>query len=259
MLHLIQLIFAVFPVFFAPEVNRLPDFSTPHAPGREVTFPELFRLLPAHLPALVLCTVLGALLAFLVTLVSPKSYQAEAQLYISSAQNLSVSGYTELQLATDYQELLTSRTVLESVISSLNLSADTTHLAGQINIQHPEDTHILRIVVVDSSPQCAADIANALGTLASDDLAGRMGAAPPRIVEQAAAPTHAIGPGPAFRIILGGGIGLLICFAVLCLRYLQDDRILTQEDLTRCLGIAPLACIPDTSPRRIHFRKGGSR
>lgn len=178
----------------------MPDFSAPRTTGREVTCTELFRLLPAHLPALLLCTALGALLAFVITRFSPVSYQAESQLYISSAQStpLSASGYTELQLAADYQELLTSRTILESVISSLDLSSDTAHLAGQITILHPEDTHILRIVVADSSPQRAADIANTLGTLALDDLADRM-------------------------------------------------------------GTAPLACIPDASPRRIPSRKGGTR
>ena len=239
----------------------MPDFSAPRTTGREVTCTELFRLLPAHLPALLLCTALGALLAFVITRFSPVSYQAESQLYISSAQSapLSASGYTELQLAADYQELLTSRTILESVISTLQLSADTAHLADQITILHPEDTHILRIVVVDASPQRAADIANALGTLALDDLADRMGTTPPRILEQAAAPSHAVGPKPLFHIVLGGVIGFLVCFAVLCWRYLQDDRIFTQDDLTRCLGSAPLACIPDASPRRISSRKGGIR
>ena len=75
------------------------------------------------------------------------------------------SGYAELQLTADYQELLTSRTMLESVISTLGLSTDTAHIKDQITILHPADTHILRIVAADSSPQRAADIANALAPL----------------------------------------------------------------------------------------------
>ena len=150
-----------------------------------------------------------------------------------------------------------SRTMLESVISTLGLSTDTAHLKDQITILHPADTHILRIVAADSSPQRAADIANALAALALDDLSARMGTTPPRLVEQAAPPQRFSGPGAVFHAAFGAGIGFLLCFAFLCLHYLRDDHIYTADDLTRCLGSSPLACIPDATPRRLHTRKGG--
>lgn len=152
---------------------------------------------------------------------------------------------------------MTSRTMLESVISTLGLSTDTAHLKDQITILHPADTHVLRIVAADSSPQRAADIANALAALALDDLSARMGTTPPRLVEQAAPPQRFSGPGAVFHAAFGAGIGFLLCFAFLCLHYLRDDHIYTADDLTRCLGSSPLACIPDATPRRLHTRKGG--
>ena len=65
------------------------------------------------------------------------------------------------------------------------------------------------------------------------------------------------GPGAVFHAAFGAGIGFLLCFAFLCLHYLRDDHIYTADDLTRCLGSSPLACIPDATPRRLHTRKGG--
>ena len=165
----------------------MPAAPASRAAGREVTPVELFRLLPAHFAAVLVCTLLGGILAFAAARLAPRSYQAEAQLYVAAAQEGLTSGYAELQLTADYQELLTSRTMLESVISTLGLSTDTAHLKGQITILHPADTHILRIVAADSSPQRAADIANALAALALDDLSARMCTPPPRLVEQAAA------------------------------------------------------------------------
>ena len=189
----------------------MPAAPASRAAGREVTPVELFRLLPAHFAAVLVCTLLGGILAFAAVRLAPRSYQAEAQLYVAAAQEgltsgyaelqgqrarcsppkqgLYVaaaqegltSGYAELQLTADYQELLTSRTMLESVISTLGLSTDTAHLKDQITILHPADTHILRIVAADSSPQRAADIANALAALALDDLSARMGTTPPRL------------------------------------------------------------------------------
>lgn len=166
----------------------MPAAPASRAAGREVTPVELFRLLPAHFAAVLVCTLLGGILAFAAARLAPRSYQAEAQLYVAAAQEGLTSGYAELQLTADYQELLTSRTMLESVISTLGLSTDTAHLKDQITILHPADTHILRIVAADSSPQRAADIANALAALALDDLSARMGTTPPRLVEQAAPP-----------------------------------------------------------------------
>ena len=146
----------------------MPAAPASRAAGREVTPVELFRLLPAHFAAVLVCTLLGGILAFAAARLAPRSYQAEAQLYVAAAQEGLTSGYAELQLTADYQELLTSRTMLESVISTLGLSTDTAHLKDQITILHPADTHILRIVAADSSPQRAADIANALAALALD-------------------------------------------------------------------------------------------
>lgn len=191
----------------------MPAAPASRAAGREVTPVELFRLLPAHFAAVLVCTLLGGILAFAAARLAPRSYQAEAQLYVAAAQEGLTSGYAELQLTADYQELLTSRTMLESVISTLGLSTDTAHLKDQITILHPADTHILRIVAADSSPQRAADIANALAALALDDLSARMGTTPPRLVEQAAPPQRFSGPGAVFHAAFGAGIGF--CSALL--------------------------------------------
>ena len=192
----------------------MPAAPASRAAGREVTPVELFRLLPAHFAAVLVCTLLGGILAFAAARLAPRSYQAEAQLYVAAAQEGLTSGYAELQLTADYQELLTSRTMLESVISTLGLSTDTAHLKDQITT-------------------------------------------PPRLVEQAAPPQRFSGPGAVFHAAFGAGIGFLLCFAFLCLHYLRDDHIYTADDLTRCLGSSPLACIPDATPRRLHTRKGG--
>ena len=106
----------------------MPAAPASRAAGREVTPVELFRLLPAHFAAVLVCTLLGGILAFAAARLAPRSYQAEAQLYVAAAQEGLTSGYAELQLTADYQELLTSRTMLESVISTLGLSTDTAHL-----------------------------------------------------------------------------------------------------------------------------------
>ena len=200
------------PCFGGEHLARCPCIPAP--PARSDPPWNCSACCPPIFAAVLVCTLLGGILAFAAARLAPRSYQAEAQLYVAAAQEGLTSGYAELQLTADYQELLTSRTMLESVISTLGLSTDTAHLKDQITILHPADTHILRIVAADSSPQRAADIANALAALALDDLSARMGTTPPRLVEQAAPPQRFSGPGAVFYAAFGAG-HLAFCSALL--------------------------------------------
>ena len=74
------------------EVSTLPAAPASRAAGREVTPVELFRLLPAHFAAILVCTLLGGILAFAAARLAPRSYQAEAQLYVAAAQEGLTSG-----------------------------------------------------------------------------------------------------------------------------------------------------------------------
>ena len=73
----------------------MPAAPASRAAGREVTPVELFRLLPAHFAAVLVCTLLGGILAFAAARLAPRSYQAEAQLYVAAAQEGLTSGYAE--------------------------------------------------------------------------------------------------------------------------------------------------------------------
>jgi capsular exopolysaccharide synthesis family protein len=70
--------------------------------------------------------------------------------------------YASERLAKTYIELATSYSVLEGVVKDLNLGVPPESLAGQISAFPIEETEFLDIVVVDDSPQGAADIANAV-------------------------------------------------------------------------------------------------
>ena len=141
----------------------MPAAPASRAAGREVTPVELFRLLPAHFAAVLVCTLLGGILAFAAARLAPRSYQAEAQLYVAAAQEGLTSGYAELQLTADYQELLTSRTMLESVISTLGLSTDTAHLKDQITQLANAgrlDQDAVRMISLHDLFQCLAEVAH---------------------------------------------------------------------------------------------------
>lgn len=211
---------------------------------------ELFYVLWGHAWQIILCLIAGAAIAFAYTyfLVTPL-YKATSSIYIVSASNNSVVNLTDLQigaqLTADYQELMLSRPLLEDVIKNLDLDMSTSVLSSMISITNTSDTRILKITVTSPDPQASADIANELVNQACIYLPDIMETDEPNLVEEAIPPAYKASPSYAKNLVLGGLVGAVLCCGVLVLRYLMNDTFVTPDDVTRYLGVQPLAVIPE--------------
>ena len=211
---------------------------------------ELFYVLWGHAWQIILCLIAGAAIAFAYTyfLVTPL-YKATSSIYIVSASNNSVVNLTDLQigaqLTADYQELMLSRPLLEDVIENLELDLSTKSLEKMISITNTSDTRILKITVTSPDPQESADIANELVNQACIYLPDIMETDEPNLVEEAIPPTSKSSPSYAKNLVLGGLVGAVLCCGVLVLRYLMNDTFVTPDDVSRYLGVQPLAVIPE--------------
>lgn len=211
---------------------------------------EVFYLFWGHLWQIILCLLLGAALAFSYTyfLVTPL-YQASAKIYIVSASNDSVVNLSDLQigasLTADYQELLLSRPLLQDVINNLSLDMDYKALEGMISITNTTDTRILKILVTSPDPQESADIANELVNQANIYLPNIMETDTPNLVESAIAPASKSSPSYSKNTLLGGLAGVVLCCAVLLVRFLMNDTFVTPDDIAKYFGVQPLATIPE--------------
>lgn len=211
---------------------------------------ELFYVLWGHAWQIILCLIAGAAIAFAYTyfLVTPL-YKATSSIYIVSASNNSVVNLTDLQigaqLTADYQELLRSRPLLEDVIKNLDLDLSAGALSSMISITNTSDTRILKITVTSPDPQESADIANELVNQACIYLPDIMETDEPNLVEEAIPPASKSSPSYAKNLVLGGLVGAILCCGVLVLRYLMNDTFVSPDDVTRYLGVQPLAVIPE--------------
>lgn len=215
----------------------------------EIDLVEIFYLLWNHLWQIILCLILGAAVAFGVTFafITPQ-YQATARIYIVSASNNSVVNLSDLQVGTsltaDYQDLLTSRPLLQDVINNLGLTINYKELEKLITISNSTDTRILKIVVTSEDPQQSADIANELVRQASVYLPQIMETESPNLVEDAIVPDSKSSPSYSRNIMLGALLGAVLCCGVLLVRFMMDDTLVTPDDIAKCFGIQPLATIP---------------
>lgn len=225
---------------------------------------EIFYLFFGHLWQIILLAVLGGILAFAATyfLITPQ-YQSSAKLYIVSASNDSVVNLSDLQIGTqltsDYQELLLSRPLLEDVSRNLNLGMSPSALAGMITVTNTKGTRILNVTVTSTDPQQAADIANELVTQACIYLPRIMETESPNVVESAVVPTHKSSPSITKNTLLGAVLMAVLYCAILLVRHLMNDTLVTPEDVERYFGVRPLAAIPEGDFDNNHGKKGRKR
>lgn len=71
------------------------------------------------------------------------------------------------RIAQTYGQLLRKRPVLQAVITNLKLNTDTEHLADRVKIAVARDTQLIELTAEDTNPQLAADIANEIAKVFS--------------------------------------------------------------------------------------------
>lgn len=203
--------------------------------------------------------VAGALAAGLFSrvILSPV-YESTSMMYVLSKET-TLSSLADLQMGTqltqDYKVLVTSRPVLEEVISELGLDMDYEDLQEAVSINNPSDTRILTITVSNSDPVMAKTIVDEIAQTASGYIGSIMEMVPPKIVEEGQVPEYQSSPSVKRNAALGGIVGAVLVCGVLTLLVILNDTIRTEEDVERYLGLTTLALVPE----RGKSRKGEGR
>ena len=231
---------------------------------------EIFHLLKGNLVKIILFLVVGAAAAFGVTKVfMTPQYTATSSMYILSNSSGSVVDLSSLQISTqlkaDYQELVTSRTLLEDVINKLQLDTTYDVLQSAIVVENPTDTRILNVSVTNPDPQLAADISNEISNQAKIYLPEIMKCDAPSVFEKARVPENPSSPSVKKNTMLGGLAFAVLYCAYLIVKFLMDDTFKTPEDINKMFGVQPIAIIPEgkipglKSNRRDKKRGGKSK
>jgi succinoglycan biosynthesis transport protein ExoP len=120
----------------------------------------------AWLPLLVAVVVFAAGVAYVVTGLLPKVYEAKARLIVGQSLSAVNPDYNQLlvsqRLSTTYAAVATTRPILETVIGQLGLGVTSDELLKLVRADAPLDSTLLTIVAQDADPARAAAIANAI-------------------------------------------------------------------------------------------------
>lgn len=212
---------------------------------REIFGVRLHRLWIIIVAALV-CGAVAFMFSFFI--ITPQ-YQSTTKVYILNKQNASGSvTYSDVQLSAtlskDYEQLVTSRYVIEGVIKELNLDETYESLVGRVSASNATDTRIIAITVTDPDPAQAQRMANSVRDLAAKHITEVMDIEAVNVVDQANLPDSPVSPSISKWTIIGALVGIIISAAVIIIQHLLDDTIKTSEDVEKYLGLSTLALIP---------------
>ena len=203
---------------------------------------------------LVVLLLLGA--AAVATILTPKSYQAQTQLFVaiespdaSAGQILSGSQFT-LERVKSYTQIATSPRVLDPVIKQLGLSVTAVELGKLVSADSPLDTVLINVSALDGSPGQAAAISNAVATQFAATVqeleTPASGAASPvklSIIHPAVAPVDPTSPKPKLNLLLGLLVGLALGIGYALLRESMDTSVRTAAELAEVTGAPALGVI----------------
>jgi capsular exopolysaccharide synthesis family protein len=121
---------------------------------------------------IILATFLAAGAAYIASGMQIPVYQATTSILIDQAPDARTSDFTSLmmseQLTSTYAQLMTKRPVLDEVISRLELNMNSSFLRASIRVSPIQETQIMEVRVEHTDPIIAANLANMLVTVFSE-------------------------------------------------------------------------------------------
>lgn len=177
----------------------------------------------------------------------PAQYESTAAMFILTKET-TLTSLADLQigsqLTNDYKEVIDSRPVMDGVISKLGLEMDYKTLKKKITVENPTQTRILKITAKDTDPVLAKDIADAVVNVSSEYIADIMEMEPPKMIESGEVATEKSSPHNGRNALIGAAAAALIVCAVIIIRFLSNDAIVTEEDVNKYLNTSVLVSIP---------------
>lgn len=228
---------------------------------RPVTLRAYLRILGERWKLVALFVAAATVVAVLITALSGRVYQAQAQIFVASADSgnpalqAQQALFTQVQVKT-FAKIVASPDVLHRVQQDLGLQLTDAQLKSKISASAPSGESIVYLQVQDASADQAAAIANsaasAFVTVVQDIYKPTAANAPSSVrlivTDPATAPSSPVSPRPLLNIALGLLLGLLVGSALAVARDILDNRIKDPDALAKVAG-APMMGVVVDDPR----------
>ena len=224
---------------------------------QEIDLIELFNNIKKHTLLIIIFGLLAGGIAYGISsfVLTPK-YNSNATMIISNSTNVDNQNMPQANvelsqinankaLISTYSEIVKSRGIADKVIKNLDLNMDFEEFSDKVSIESVKDTQIISVMVVDTIPERAQDIANETANIFKDSIGDIMKVDNVQILDGATLPERPSSPNIKKNTAIGVVLGLILGVMIAIFKELSDTTIKTQEDINQYLDLPVIGIIPD--------------
>lgn len=225
---------------------------------KEINLTELMTALLRKIWLIVLFAVIAGAVAYVYTSnFVTEMYKSHITVYVNSSNQNNMVNISASELATSqrlvytYIEMVKSESVLELVEKDLAASypdkkmPSAAKIKGMISASPLQETEIFEVVVSNSDPKLACDIANAIGKVAPSKIEEYVVGSSTKIIDWAKPAKSPYAPNVTRKTTIGMVVGAVVAVCIVVLQTLLDVRVKSEEDLAMISSAPVLGLIPD--------------
>ncbi len=205
------------------------------------------------------------------TMTHTDEYTASVKVYILRNSNPAAEGATggtnvntsDISIANalieDFKEIVvTGDNVLIPVLAEMPTLVDTDwkDLKKMVSVSDHADSRILSVSVTTTDAEMSAALAQKITEKARDYVNARYKIEIADIIEAAEVPTQPSNPVSLLMVALIAFVAGIVVYAIYLIAFMMDDKINSEEDVERYLGVSMLGMIPnryDVSRRKSKY------
>lgn len=211
---------------------------------------EILYAIRQHLLEVILATVVAAIIGFAASkfLMTPQ-YSSSAMMIVNTRQDVTSNVTSDqinsaTKLVATYSIIIKSDTVLQQVIENLGLGMTYSELNSRVSVQAVDDTQVMKITVNSTSPEWAQTVCDEILAVSPDIIKEAVEAGSVKVISKASLNPNPISPNIKKNTALGAMVGLVLALGIIVLQVLLDNKINTEEDVTKYLDLTVLGVIP---------------
>ena len=211
---------------------------------------EILSAVRQHLLELIFVTLVAALVGFTASkfLMKPK-YDSSALMIVNTRQDVNANVTSDqinsaTKLVSTYSIIIKSDTVLQQVIDNLGLNLTYAKLNKRVTVAAVDDTQVMKITVQSDSPEWARQVCEQIITVAPDVIKEAVEAGSVKVISNPSLATEPVSPNIMKNTMLAAAVGFVLVIGIIVLQVLLDNKINTEEDVTKYLDMTVLGVIP---------------
>lgn len=211
---------------------------------------EILSAVRQHLLELIFVTLVAALVGFTASkfLMNPK-YDSSALMIVNTRQDVNANVTSDqinsaTKLVSTYSIIIKSDTVLQQVIDNLGLNLTYAKLNKRVTVAAVDDTQVMKITVQSDSPEWARQVCEQIITVAPDVIKEAVEAGSVKVISNPSLATEPVSPNIMKNTMLAAAVGFVLVIGIIVLQVLLDNKVNTEEDVTKYLDMTVLGVIP---------------